>query len=165
MRNIVKYSFLFILGIFLSGSLLAQNQSGEQPASRYLLPGEQSQIQMQVNIWGEVQKPGIYKVPSEINLIALLSSAGGPTDYAKLREVRIVRAFSDDAEQEVIHVDLEKYLDNADISGLPELYPGDTIFIPGNFRKYFSTTLGITSAITGIASSLALIVERLSRIQ
>jgi len=165
MKNIRKPALLFLAILFLGIDLHAQNQTGNQSAAQYILPGEKNQIQMQINLWGEVRRPGIYKVPSDINLIALLSSAGGPTDYAKLGEVRIVRGFSNNDENKVIIVNLEEYLDNADISDLPKLYPGDTVYIAGNFRKYFSTTLGITSAITSIAATIALMVERLSKIQ
>ncbi|MBS1272295.1 MAG: hypothetical protein MAGBODY4_01436 [Candidatus Marinimicrobia bacterium] len=164
--NKIQRQTLILLGIlFLGINVNAQNQTGDQPAAQYILPGERNQILMEINMWGEVQRPGIYKVPSDINIIALISSAGGPTDYAKLREVKIVRGFSEESDQKVLTINLEDYLEKAEVSDLPKLYPGDTIYIPGNFRKYFSTTVGITSAITSIAAAIALIFERVSRIQ
>ena len=45
----------------------------------------------QVNIWGFVQKPGRYEVPSSTGLIQLISFAGGPVQYAKLDEVKLTR--------------------------------------------------------------------------
>jgi len=136
-----------------------QNQS----AAQYILPGEKNVIQMQINIWGEVKKPGIYRVPSDIDLVRLLSSAGGPNDFAKLDGIKIVRAFPQEGKPRVIEVDIEQYLETANPDGLPKLYPGDTVYVPGNFRRYFSTSLGIASSIASITSAVALIYERIAR--
>ena len=72
----------------------------------------EEQLLIKVNIWGHVSKPGQYMVPSTTDLVSLISFAGGPTENAKLRDIRIVRSNSET--QEVLHVNLEKYIDTAD---------------------------------------------------
>jgi len=160
MKRISIWCFI-LLSVFFTRDLSAQEES--QRASRYIVPGDQSAIQMQINLWGQVQKPGIYKVPSDMDLISLLSVAGGPTDLAKLKKVQVIRAYPDTGEARVIEVDVEHYLEQADISDIPKLYPGDTVFVPGNFRRNFAEGLDVFGAIAGILSAVALIYERIIR--
>lgn len=42
---------------------------------RYARPGQET---MRVGVWGAVSQPGLYEIPSETNLLSLLSIAGGP---------------------------------------------------------------------------------------
>jgi NADH:ubiquinone oxidoreductase subunit F (NADH-binding) len=101
--------------------------STAQAAAFYYIakPGE---ITMQVNVWGFVQKPGRYEIPISTDLVELLSFAGGPMQYAKLDEVKIIRmADSTGAGRRDILVDLtdseEMIADNL------SLRSGDTIFL------------------------------------
>lgn len=92
---------LVLLGLFLS--ILTQSVMGQSPvtdpgstnqtkqkASLYYL-GEQNELLIKVNIWGFVKKPGQYLVPTDTDLISLISYAGGPLDEAKLKKVKIIR--------------------------------------------------------------------------
>jgi hypothetical protein len=161
--------FLFRLSITLALAFApaithAQNlQSGLAPtlpsasAASYYYIAKPGELTMQVNIWGFVQKPGRYEVPSSTDLIQLISFAGGPVQYAKLDEVRLTRMILNDttgAKQEII-LNLE-HLDKLAQSSLA-LYPGDTIFIDHTgwltLRDVFSfvtTAAVITSAIAQI---------------
>jgi len=160
-----RFSALFVIITLFLGSVpaFAQNDQQDQSAAQYILPGGSNTIRMAINVWGEVQRPGIYRVPSDITLVELISSAGGPTDLAKIKKVRVIHAYPQNGEAQVIKVNLKDYLKDADISGLPKLYPGDTVFIPASFRSYFTTTVGIAASITTLFSAVALIWERLSR--
>ena len=108
-------------------SNLTTGLSTAQAAAFYYIakPGE---ITMQVNVWGFVQKPGRYEIPISTDLVELLSFAGGPMQYAKLDEVKIIRlADSTGAGRRDILVDLtdseEMIADNL------TLRAGDTIFL------------------------------------
>jgi hypothetical protein len=92
---------LILLGIFLSSpffSFLAHGQSREvdsesnykNRAALYYL-GEQDELLIKVNIWGFVQKPGQYMVPSGTDLISLISYAGGPREQANLSRIKVIR--------------------------------------------------------------------------
>src|SRR4051794_17198385 len=47
-------------------------------------------LNMEVNIWGFVGSPGKYKVPASTRLIQLISLSGGPSDRARLSDIRIL---------------------------------------------------------------------------
>jgi len=159
-------SGLILAGLIVLITLPARAQQDDeqsQSAAQYILPGGSNTIRMAINVWGEVQRPGIYRVPSDITLVSLISSAGGPTDNAKIRKVRVIRAYPQEGKPQVILVNLKDYLNDADISGMPKLYPGDTIFIPTTFRQYLSNGVGIFTSITSLVAAVAIIYERLSR--
>jgi len=56
--------------------------------------GDTDELLMKVNIWGFVRKPGQYMVPTDTDLIALMSFAGGPIEEARIKSIRIVRAIN-----------------------------------------------------------------------
>jgi len=85
------------------------------------------ELQIDVQIWGKIVKPGRYSVSKTTDIIGLISFAGGPTDGADLKKVKVLR---NNPKVQVIKVDLGKYLNNGDISKLPLLKPGDMIIIP-----------------------------------
>jgi len=55
----------------------------------YLALGPDNGISMKVNVWGEVANPGSQYVPDQIDLIGLLSAAGGPLESAKHKKIEI----------------------------------------------------------------------------
>ena len=114
---------------------------------------------MQINVWGFVQKPGRYEVPSSTDLVQLLSFAGGPSEYAEMDNVKITRLIKRDSTfgKHEITLDLDdlKNLKDEDLV----LYPGDTIVIGHTawltFRDAFTvvaTAAIVTTAITQIIS-------------
>ena len=105
-------------------------QMSDRPA-QYIL-GSGDILLININLWGFVQRPGIYSIPSSYTLIDLISSAGGPRENSRLSEVRIVRK-----NQEVIVVDVEEFLKTGDSAKLPVLQPGDTVVVPGSLTNIF----------------------------
>jgi protein involved in polysaccharide export with SLBB domain len=105
-------------------------QTSDRPA-QYIL-GSGDILLININLWGFVQRPGIYSIPSSYTLIDLISSAGGPRENSRLSEVRIVRK-----NQEVIVVDVEEFLKTGDSGKLPVLQPGDTVVVPGSLTNIF----------------------------
>jgi len=110
----------------------------------YLSPDYSTSLEgrllMKVNVWGEVNKPGIYEVPDQTDLVSLVSAAGGPTDAAKLSKVKLVRNHFQ--KKQVIKVDLKKYMEDGNYTDIPKIYPGDTVVIPkskfSNVAKYMT---------------------------
>ena len=81
-------------GVLLSRPGFAQTETFDtnlknRGALYYL--GEQDELLIKVNIWGFVQKPGQYMVPSGTDLISLISFAGGPREQAKLKNIKVIR--------------------------------------------------------------------------
>lgn len=111
-------------------------QYSDRPA-QYILGGGDILL-VNVNLWGHVQRPGIYSIPSAYNLIDLISSAGGPLQTARLSDVRVIRK-----NQEVMEVNVEKFLKTGNVELLPVLQPGDTIIVSGSIQDIFTKVVAI----------------------
>jgi len=115
--------------------------------------GDEDQLRIYTQIWGQVKKPGFYLLPDDTDLLTLLSLAGGPTGDAKLSKVRIVRPSQDNGQGEIIWVNLKKYLDTGNYDIIPVLKAGDTVVVSGTifygmervagFLAKFATVLSI----------------------
>lgn len=158
-------SFIFVILIFnvmqsplsaqVSSGVLSQEILRPSSASFYFIakPGE---LSMQVNIWGYVQNPGRYEVPTATDLVKLVSYAGGPKQDAVLDNVKVTRNISRaGAQPEEYFVNLEELAD-VDPKDLV-LYPDDTIFIDHsswvNIRDAFAlltTAAIVTTAVAQI---------------
>jgi len=156
-----KLFLVIMLVCFLNGLVVAQtfdklpsfnankSQFSDKPA-QYIL-GSGDILLVSVNLWGHVQRPGIYSIPSAYSLIDLISSAGGPLNTARLNDIRIVRK-----NQEVIKVDIEKFLKTGDNTLLPQLQPGDTIIVSGSIQDLFSSFVGLMRDIAIIVNVFVL---------
>ena len=153
--------------------ILAFSQSYDRPtkstragdqrnASRYIFSPGADALLMSVQVWGEVRQPGVYEVPIGIDLITLLSSAGGPTNSAKLKQVKIISQDGEEGETLVKTVDVKEYLHSGDIDLIPEMKPGDTIVVPVRASQIIMTTLSWTQQIVYILSLYALFNMRMN---
>lgn len=148
----MKKMVVLVIGILMIISAFAQdNRLSITPRM-----GSDKDIYMPVKVWGEVVEPGIFEVPLEYDLLAILSIAGGPVSSAKLSNVKIIRAQRlDKNDPIVLYVDLEKYIETGDESLIPEIREGDTIMVPPKFGKdfvrNFASILAIAQSITIMA--------------
>jgi len=115
-------------------SIMGNLPNAQNYSASYIIPSD-TEIRMAVNIWGEVAAPGQYLIPYSINLdiISLLSQAGGPTRNAKLSKVILLREVEDQLDPKRIIIDIDEYLETGDKSKLPNLEPNDTIIIDPTF--------------------------------
>lgn len=120
-------------------------QYSDRPA-QYIL-GSNDVLLISVNLWGHVQKPGIYSIPSSFGLIDLLSSAGGPLSTARLNDVRVIRK-----NQEVITVNLEEFIKTGNKDLLVSLQPGDIIIVSGSISSIFRSVVGFMRDLAIIAN-------------
>ena len=87
------FTLLFVSFVSMTFAQSADG-GGLSGSSAYSYSGtmnEQDQLKIFVYIWGQVRKPGMYIVPDDTDLLTVLSLAGGPTENAKLKTIRIVR--------------------------------------------------------------------------
>ena len=82
-----------------------------------------------VNIFGEVLKPGMYRLQAKQDVASALLLAGGPTDRAKLNDVKVVRPKTGGG-VETYQLNLEEYLKNGKSDENIILKPGDTVNVP-----------------------------------
>lgn len=155
LQAFVKWIFVWVL-LLCASSVLAQEggqnfpfQLGDRPA-QYILGGEDVLL-ISVNLWGHVQRPGIYNVPSNFGIIDLLSSAGGPLKTARLNDVRIIRK-----NQEVITVNIEEFIKTGNRDLLVPLQPGDVIVVSGSISDIFARVVGIMRDLAIIANVIVL---------
>ena len=110
-----------------------------QQTDNYLL-GDEKRLLMVVHIFGEVQRPGEYKVPDNIDVLGLLAKAGGATQFAKLNSVRLTRtnhmsavdaSARTDLRPTMHRIDVDSYLKGTGAARLPVLQPGDASSLEG----------------------------------
>ena len=142
-------------GMMTNGSTLA-NVGGSAYYDMSLGAG----LTIPINLWGFVKNPGRYVVGSSTTLVQLLSYGGGPTDFARLTDVRIIRDKKVDStvKELVILCNLEQFQKFGDPTQNPMLYPGDTIIVPGNAISSFQTTLSVVRDIALVVQVAATII-------
>lgn len=112
--------------------------------AQYLI-GNEDELLIKVNIWGFVRMPGQYLVPSDTDLISLISYAGGPTEGAQTKKVKIVRTtdFTPEGKnlednKKIYHYNIKEFLETGDMSLNPQLMPHDTIMISGSTGHFIT---------------------------
>ncbi len=81
-----------------------------------------------VNVMGAVANPGFYYVFENVRLLDVITRAGGFTPNAKKNQVWIVSNASGETIRRAVNVD--KYFKKGDANSNPEIYAGDSIFVP-----------------------------------
>ncbi len=146
---------IIIVGMALSswaqiegGSISSYNPGAVYQYSGSLTGTEQ--LKIRTYIWGQVRNPGLYIVPDDTDLLTLISSAGGPTENAKLSKIRIIRSTMEG--EKVISVDLKEYLETGQAELIPILKPGDTVIVSGSTYYAFTKAVNWLSQIAVILS-------------
>lgn len=157
-----RYLILVLLILF-ANLLFAQQQpppsTDRRSAAKYIFSPKTDALLMSVKVWGEVKQPGIYEVPIGIDLIELLSSAGGPTNSAKLSKVKIIRVVSANPEADksgVFTVDVEEFLDKGNYEIIPEIRPNDTVIVPIKTTHYITSSISWAQPVISLLSAAAI---------
>ena len=135
--------------------------SGINNASAYSFSGargDQEQLKINAYIWGEVKRPVFYFVLDNTDILTLIALAGGPSDDARLQDIRIVRSYGE--QEETISIDLESYLNSGDKEYNVTLKPGDTVIVRGTFYRKFKDFVKFMSEI-GIILSVYITILKL----
>jgi polysaccharide biosynthesis/export protein len=95
-----------------------------------------SSVGQRVTVLGAVTRPDNYPIANELNLLELVSMAGGHLPDARLNRIKI---FHKDKQIPPTDVDLESFIERSDIEGMPKVRAGDIVFVPRqqNFVKEF----------------------------
>jgi len=83
---------------------------------------------LNIFIVGNIQKPGVYDVKREVNILQAISTAGGFTEWAKKRRIKIFRNHG--GVEKVIKVNYNKIASGKHPELNIPLQPGDTILVP-----------------------------------
>lgn len=116
-------------------------------------------INIKVLVWGYVEFPGHYIIPSTSSVNDVLALAGGPTPDANIEDLRLFR-INADSSQSMIKFDYNDLLWNdkltAEIS-IPYLKAGDILLVPGEPRWFLKDYLYLSLALLSTLSSIAVL--------
>ena len=111
---------------------------------------------IRVSVLGEVRSPGLLSVEPGTNLIHLITLAGGPTERANMRAVRVIRA------GRPYEVDLQSALSGSS-AGRVVLFSNDVVFLDrkrGLTRENLSFGMNLLTAVLSIASLVTVMQTR-----
>ncbi len=157
----MKKIILALLILCFCLSIVAEESVSFQSASNtsaYFYSGsisDSERLKIYTYVWGQVEKTGLYIVPDNTDLLALISLAGGPTENAKLANIRIVRPTADGSK--VIFVDLKEYIETGNEDLIPVLKPGDTVIVAGSIYYAFFRVADFMSKVAIVVSVIAAI--------
>ena len=111
---------------------------------------------IRVSVLGEVRSPGLLSVEPGTNLIHLITLAGGPTERANMKAVRVIRA------GRPYEVDLQSALSGSS-AGRVVLFSNDVVFLDrkrGLTRENLSFGLNMLTAVLSIVSVVTVVQNR-----
>ena len=127
------YLTISISNLFAGSQLVSNN--------RYITD-EQGNIQMLVNIWGHVNKPGSHMVKDGIDIVSLLSIVGGPKAGTNLKKIKLYRQIPDDNGKSIYEINLEDFYETGSRDNFVKIKPNDTIIIPQKKTSYILSYTG-----------------------
>jgi len=142
-----------LIAMFFTNILWAQ----QKPIANYLnrgaqyVIGNQDQLLIRVNIWGFVKMPGQYLVPTNTDLVSLISYAGGPLEDAQLKKIRLIRTAIGGSSEKIIALNVKKFIDSGDESQNPQLLPNDMIIVSATSYHWVIKSLEFVSKLGSIA--------------
>lgn len=109
-----------------------------------------------ISVFGLVAHQGSVSVSGQLPLVDALIAAGGWSDAADLRYLRITRQSRLSAERNSIEFDLTQFLETGDMRGMPIVYPGDIVIVPKkeDYVQEFGAFVGSIIFLFGIFSLL-----------
>ncbi|MGF1563551.1 MAG: SLBB domain-containing protein [Geminicoccaceae bacterium] len=110
--------------IFVPASPLLGNVQVAIDASTFEGSGDADDAGQAVSVFGEVVRPGVYSYRDGMSLLDAILRAGGVTRYAGVEQIRIITG------GEPSPFNLKDYLDSGDLSLMPMIAAGTTIFVP-----------------------------------
>jgi hypothetical protein len=122
-----------------------------------------SSINIKVSVWGFVKYPGKYVIPVYSKVNDLLSFAGGPTDEARLEEMRIVRTDSNSSKQIIYNLNFNDLLMDPKFSAdssVQSLKAGDILLVSGSPRFYLSEYISTTLSVVSVLISIIILVRQ-----
>ena len=155
----LKFKVVFLMTCWILGSAsLSFSQSGgylERVQGQAGTSGDiyEREVLIEVQVWGQVNKPGRYRVPVTTDVVGLLSYAGGPTEDAALSRVKLVRGTFGPGQTQMVNV--SKYTGRADKSLVPMLEQGDVIIVPTTlYHKIMRATIFLSQAAVVVTAYL-----------
>ncbi len=113
---------------------------------------------VRVAVSGEVGRPQVFAVRPETTIGEAVAQAGGPNQFAKRDQVRVLRKDAAGAQREIV----VSLLEPMSASAMLRVHSGDQIVVDRRksfFREVFLPALGVI----GSAASIYLVIDRANR--
>ncbi|MCI0493745.1 polysaccharide export protein [candidate division KSB1 bacterium] len=109
---------------YLSGdpSTLPELKDGDT----IVVPG--NPIARTVKVLGSVERPGSFEVSFQTSLLDILFMAGGPTEDANLKKIKIASFANPDAQE--VNINIKKIWKTKNLKSVPIVFPGDVVYVP-----------------------------------
>ena len=121
-------------------------------------PMSEREILIDVQIWGQVMRPGMYKVPVSTDVVGLISFAGGPNDYAAMGRVKLVRGGV--PKGATFKLNLDRYVGSGNRGQIPMLEAGDVVIVPTTYAHSISLFSGFLAQLAVAVSGYLVIVGK-----
>lgn len=100
-----------------------------------------------IYILGQVNSAGRYAFDTSMSFLDILSAADGPSDKADIHNIRVMHRNGKGAR--ISKLNLALYFETGDESILPNVVPGDTIYIPEKDRNWLDEEKETTIRVLG----------------
>jgi hypothetical protein len=179
LKNIMKVFMVFLT--FVTSVSQAAAQSGQtdlglvgdirppQQASEYIYRSSPKESLISVQLLGAIQKPGVYYVPTNTDLLKLLTLAGGSTNSGDLADVMVrksepekwadLKSKAVDEHRGTYEVDIQELIKLGGSSAL-KMNHDDLVYVPPRealVSPETSRTITVISVVLSIAVSGLLI--------
>ena len=139
--------------ILTLSTLVAMGQEYVSLANRFsperddYFVGPDHTIQVQVQVWGEVNTPGLHLIREGSDVLEAISVAGGPKEEANLKQVTLFRRTGN---PQVIN--LERTMTGKESSPVLQVEPGDMIRIPRKAKQSWRSVMDLVGDVTVLAN-------------
>ncbi len=156
-KTIVLLCLVLTLGVELLAQVPRDTGKATFPGKEeYFIDPTTQKLMIDVHVWGEVVKPGVYRVFLGTNVLEVISAAGGPTQYSNLSRVKLTHQ-EPKGMVRVETLDLARYINGNDSHLIPVLSPGDLVTVPRNFRSAWENSIRLVGDIVTVATLFYLI--------
>ncbi|GLR03824.1 sugar ABC transporter substrate-binding protein [Vibrio hyugaensis] len=100
-----------------------------------------------IYVFGQINSPGRYRFTNEMHFLDILSAADGPTKDADIHNIRVTHRGLGYAK--VSKLNLSMYFETGDENILPNVRPGDTIYIPEKNKNWLDRSKESTVRVLG----------------
>ena len=107
-----------------------------------------------VKVLGSVENPGSYEVLFQTTLLDVIFMAGGPTEEANLKKVKIISLIGQDARD--VKIDIDDLMKSKTFINIPIVVPGDVVYIPKK-KLNWTRVMGFIRDLTTFATLYYLI--------
>lgn len=109
----------------------------------FVIISKTKDVPILVRVLGQVAKPGMVKLIKGATLQEVINASGGPTDFANLVSIKIIREKGSDAD--ALYVNYRDFLEKGELSVLPEIRHNDTVILLAAPRNLKVKILGSVS--------------------